>query len=615
MNKYLFFIFLLVLIFSSCDSKNRSVSKKENQYNIIPWPTSLVPKNGQFVINENTVLIANGEDVAVQIIASNFQQKIKTATGYDLSMENNNADKNAIIFQLDKNMEGGENYSLSVTPERVSIKANQPIGLFYAVQTLRQLLPTEFEDQTKNNNTVWSIPAVEMNDAPRFVYRGIHLDVSRHFFDVRTVKKIIDQLAYHKLNYFHWHLTDDQGWRIEIKKYPRLTEIGGFRNGTLIGHYNDQPHKFDGIKYGGFYTQEEIKEIVQYAAERFITIIPEIELPGHAQAALAAYPELGCEGDSFEAWQKWGVSENIFCPKEETFEFLENVLDEVIELFPGKYIHIGGDECPKTRWEESAFCQQLMRKENLKDEHELQSYFIRRIEKYINSKGRQIIGWDEILEGGLAPNATVMSWRGIEGGVEAAKSGHDVVMTPTSHCYLDYYQSDHPEEPLAIGGLNPLEKIYNYEPIPDELNENEAKYILGTQANIWTEYIKTPDKLEYMLFPRLSALAEVAWSQKNIRNIDGFIERLSTHLNRLEKMGINAANHLYDLKSSIQPNNGKVEVRLNALAKAANIYYTTDGSEPSINSNLYNAPFNIESDLQLKAQSFLNNEKTGRSWT
>ncbi len=613
MNKYLSIIFFSLLLFN-CNLENKNELNKENQYNVIPIPTSLVPKEGRFIIDKNTAIIVDGNNEHVQNIATDFLQKIKIATGFSLSIKKIKSDKNTIVFQLDKNMADEGKYSLSVTPDQITIKAGQPIGLFYAVQTLRQLLPNEFENKLKPKKTTWSILAVEINDSPRFVYRGMHLDVSRHFFDINTIKKLIDQLAYHKMNYFHWHLTDDQGWRIEIKKYPELTEVGAYRNGTLVGHYNDQPHQFDGKKYGGFYTQEEIKEVVQYATERFVTIIPEIELPGHAQAALAAYPELGCEGDSFDVWQKWGVSENIFCPKEETFEFLENVLNEVIDLFPGKYIHIGGDECPKIRWEESAFCQQLMQKEELKDEHELQSYFIRRIEKHINSKGRQIIGWDEILEGGLAPNATVMSWRGVEGGVEAAKSGHDVIMTPTSHCYFDYYQSDHPDEPLAIGGLIPLEKIYNYKPIPDELNESETKYILGTQANLWSEYIPTPEKLEYMVFPRLSALAEVAWSQKNNRDFDGFIERLTTHLKRLELMGINAANHLYDLNTFIQPSNGKVEVRLNALAKNAAIYYTTDGSEPSLNSNQYTTSINVESNMQLKAQAFVESEKVGRGW-
>ena len=588
------------LLFSFCTNKENKLSQKQNEYHIIPLPTELIPQTGQFVLDENTKIVS---DALNNSMATAFAKMLEKETGLQLAISEKSSSKDAILFQIDDSITEKEGYAITVDPYLISIRSKTPQGAFYAVQTLRQLM------------TGKSIPAVKITDAPRFPYRGMHLDVARHFYDVAAVKKYIDQLAYHKFNYFHWHLTEDQGWRIEIKKYPKLTEIGAYRNGTLIGHYNDQPHQFDGKRYGGFYTQAQIKEVINYAADRFITVIPEIELPGHAQAALAAYPEFGCTGEQLEVLQKWGVSENVYCPKEETFAFLEDILTEVIDLFPSPYIHIGGDECPKAQWEKNDYCQTLMKKEGLKDTHELQSYFIRRIEKFINSKGRKMIGWDEILEGGLAPNATVMSWRGIKGGIEAAKSGHDVVMTPTTHCYFDYYQSDHPDEPLAIGGLLPVKKVYNYEPIPEELTADEAKYILGAQGNLWTEYITTMEKLEYMMLPRACALAEVVWSPKTSRNFDDFVERLTVHTKRLTDMGLNVANHLYDLKTSIQPKDGKVELSLAALAKNAIIYNTLDASEPSINSNLYKNPISINTNTTIKAQAFVDAKKAGRAWS
>jgi hexosaminidase len=614
MKNNLLFLFVSFLCIYSCQPGKRIANQEENQYNIIPQPASLKKSKGQFVLDENTTIIIDQTNNRILKVVNSFIDKVDKSTGNKLFFQKAPGGKNTITFELDQTITNEEAYTLSVTSDRIEVKAKNPVGLFYAIQTLRQLLPNDIEKNNINTNAVWAIPNVEISDSPRFIYRGMHLDVSRHFFDVKTVKEFIDQLAYHKLNYFHWHLTDDQGWRIEIKKHPKLTEIGAFRNGTLIGHYNDQPHQFDNKRYGGFYTQEDIRAVVKYASERFITVVPEIEMPGHAQATLAAYPELACKGDKFEVLQKWGVSEDVYCPNEKTFAFLEDVIDEVLDLFPGKYIHIGGDECPKTRWKESAFCKELMRKEGLKDTHELQSYFISRMEKYINKKGRKIIGWDEILEGGLAPNAAVMSWRGTEGGIEAAKAGHDVVMTPTAFCYFDYYQSDHPDEPLAIGGLISLEKIYGYEPIPEELNEEEAKHILGTQANLWTEYITTPEKLEYMTFPRLCALAEVAWSTKASRNFEDFVTRLSPHLQRLEIMGINTANHLYELNSSIQPKDGKVVVDLDVLAQDATIYYNLNNNEPTTESILYDGPLTIDSSTVFSAQAFKAETKKGRSW-
>ncbi len=414
----------------------------------------------------------------------------------------------------------------------------------------------------------------------------MHLDVSRHMYPVEFIKKYIDALAMLKMNTFHWHLTDDQGWRIEIKKYPKLQEVAAYRKETLIGHYSNQPHQFDGKKYGGYYTQEEVKDIVAYAQKRFITVIPEIEMPGHSQAAIAAYPELGCSGEQVEVATKWGVFEDIYCPKEETFKFLENVLDEVVALFPSEYIHIGGDEAPKTQWKNSSESQALIKSEGLKDEHELQNYFITRMEKYLNSKGKQIIGWDEILEGGLAPNATVMSWRGTNGAVEAAKSGHNVVMTPTSHCYFDYYQSDNDDEPTAIGGYLPLEKVYGFNPIPEELNSEEAKYILGAQGNIWTEYMPTSEQAEYMAFPRILAMSEVVWTNAENKNYEDFVSRVENFHKRLDVLDINYANHLFEINGEMISVNSKSFYKLETLTEGKDIRYTLDGNEPTIASEI-----------------------------
>ena len=606
-------LFLIILTSYSCQLENESKKPGSNAYNIIPLPAQLHAQEDQFQISSTTTIEYSDLDTASLAVIEKLNKKIEQVTGYPLAI-NKNSKTNYFLFQKADTISDSEAYHLSVSPARVLIKASHPAGFFYAIQTIYQLLPSAFSATTPKTQKNWYLPAVEIQDVPRFPYRGMHLDVARHFFDIAAVKRYIDRLAFHKINHFHWHLTEDQGWRIEIKQYPKLTEIGAFRNGTLIGHYSDQPHQFDGQRYGGYYTQDEIREVVQYAADRFITIIPEIEMPGHAQAAIASYPELSCTGDSLEVWQLWGVSENVYCPTEATFTFLENVLDEVTALFPGKYIHIGGDECPKKQWKESAFCQQLIRNKKLKDEHGLQSYFIQRIEQYLNGKGKQIIGWDEILEGGLAPNATVMSWRGTKGGIEAANAGHDVIMSPTSHCYFDYYQSDHPDEPLAIGGFLPLQKVYRYEPIPEELSATAAQHILGAQANLWTEYIPDESKLEYMAFPRICALAEVVWSPKEQRNFDYFVKRLVPHIDRLKAMSIQPANHLYDLHADIQSKAGIIELTLHSLAQDAAIYYTVDGSSPSPEAILYKAPIQIGGDVRIKAQAFRGAETAGRIW-
>jgi hexosaminidase len=488
-----------------------------------------------------------------------------------------------------------EGYKINITDRKITI-IGQEAGLFYAVQSMTQLMPE------KQNNEIL-IPAAEINDYPRFKYRGMHLDVSRHFFPVSLVKKYIDVMSQYKLNNFHWHLTDDQGWRIEIKKYPKLTSVGGSRNGTIIGHHPGVGT--DNKEYKGFYTQNEVKEVLAYAAARFINVVPEIELPGHASAAIAAYPELSCfpERDTFvdaktpwsgsrkgkQVQQQFGVFDDVFVPNDNTFKFLENVLDEVIALFPSKYIHIGGDECPKEYWKQSEFCQKLIKKLNLKDEHGLQSYFIQRIEKHVNKRGRSVIGWDEILEGGLAPNATVMSWRGTEGGIAAAKQSHDVIMTPNAGgLYFDHKQSNSPDEPTNIGGFAPYTSSYAYDPMPKELNADQQKYVIGVQANLWTEYIQTPVKVEYMIIPRVFSLAEIAWSQPERKDLKNFSEeRLPLHLAKLDKTETN-----YWVPTPLGLNekvmNGEnFNIELKAPVQGSKIYYTLDLTRPSVNGNLY----------------------------
>ena len=515
------------------------------EVSIIPQPSKITfPEKGEFVLSPSTVIVANKKEQNSINFLNDYLQKFY---GFKLKQvtkaTSNFINLTTPVFVRKPNNE--EAYTLTVNKSSIHIQGSSLKGTFYGVQSLLQLLPT-----TKNNKL--SIPFISIEDAPRFAYRGMHLDVSRHFFSVDYIKKYIDFIALHKMNTFHWHLTDDQGWRIEIKKYPKLTQVGGFRNGTIIGRYPGKGN--DGEYYGGYYTQEQIKEVVKYAADRFITVIPEIEMPGHSSAAIAAYPELSCfpneptkhnaktawHGDSTtkQVQQTWGVFEDVYAPTEYTFNFLENVLNEVMQLFPSKYIHVGGDECPKESWKRSAFCQQLIKEKGLKDEHGLQSYFIQRIEKYLNTKGRQIIGWDEILEGGLAPNATVMSWRGEQGGIEAAKQKHNVIMTPGGWCYFDHSQTQK-EDSVTIGGFTSLEKVYSYDPVPKELNNENKKYVLGAQANVWTEYIGSISKLEYMIFPRISALSEVLWTPSEQKNETDFKRRIETQKIRYNMWGVN----------------------------------------------------------------------------
>jgi hexosaminidase len=529
---------LIVASLTGCGKENEA----SRELAVIPKPVKMKSLGGDFQFNEKTVIVVSGDDEQQIGVAHYLSKLLSSATGFrpEVNVEDNSED-NSIFLEIDKSITGAPGcYSLLVTESKVSVSAPGVTGLFYGVQTLRQLLPPEIESDVLFPDMEWKVPAVEIFDEPAFPYRGLHLDVSRHFFPVSFIKKYIDLLALHKMNVFHWHLTDDQGWRLEIKKYPMLQEVASQREETLVGHGLEEPFVYDGKPYGGYYTQEEVKEVVKYAEERFVTVIPEIEMPGHAQAALAAYPHLGCTGGPYKTVTRWGVFPEVFCAgKEETFQFLEDVLLEVMELFPSEYIHIGGDECPKTRWEECEFCQARIADENLKNEQELQSYFVHRIEEFLNRHGRSIIGWDEIMEGGLAPGATVMSWQGEKGGIQAAKMGHNVIMTPVSHLYFDYYQTDPEGEPLAIGHFLPLEKVYSYHPVPDTLTSEEAKFIIGAQGNLWSEYIKTPGHAEYMVFPRAVALSEILWTPVENKNYNDFLQRLDVHKRRLNVLDVN----------------------------------------------------------------------------
>jgi len=506
-------------------------------------PKKVTYGKGQFRLNSNTKIIAPIANEEIKELSKLFVDLISASTGFSIALKEGNVNRmkrNTIIIKTDETLLlNEEGYYLSVAKKGIVISAKTPTGLFYGLQTLRQLLPPEIEKCTSPNISEWTIPCLEIEDEPRFQYRGLLLDVARHFYPKEVIKKFIEVFGYYKLNYFQLHLTDDQGWRIEIKKYPRLTKIASYRKETLIGHNSDPIKTYDGKRYGGFYTQDDIREIVNYAKKYYVTILPEIEMPGHSVAALTAYPELGCTGGPYNVRTFWGVSRDVLCAgKEYTFQFLDDVLSEVADLFPCEYIHIGGDECPKGRWEECEKCQARIIKEGLNDEHELQSYFIHRIENILNAKGKNLIGWDEILEGGLAPKATVMSWRGVKGGIEAAKMGHQVIMSPTSHCYLDYYQSeDIEDEPLAIGGYLPLSKVYAFEP-QNGLTPEESKFILGGQGNTWTEYMKTPEHVEFMVFPRACALSEVFWTPAELRDYVGFLERMKNHQLRLENMNV-----------------------------------------------------------------------------
>jgi hexosaminidase len=511
---------------------------------IVPQPSKVTPRPGHFTLTRRTAVWT---DAASETLGRQLARYLEPATGFTLRVTSAGAPPaGSIALHLDPSLTrlGTEGYLLDVSAARIVARAPAEAGLFYAIQTIRQLLPPEVFRDAPVAGATWTIPSVDIEDVPRFAWRGGHLDAGRHFMPKEFVKKYIDLLALHKLNTFHWHLTDDQGWRLEIKQYPRLTEVGAWRKETIVGRQRSNTPvadmKFDGIRHGGFYTQDDAREIVAYAKARFITVVPEIEMPGHAVAAISAYPELGVTGDPMEVATRWGVFSDIFNTEPATIQFLQHVLTEVLAIFPGRYVHVGGDEADKTKWKASPRIQARIKELGLADEHALQSWFIRQMDTFLTAHGRRMVGWDEILEGGLAENAVVMSWRGVKGGLAAARADHDVVMTPTSNTYFDYYQSkDQAREPIAIGGFLPLETVYAFEPIPDELEPQYTKHILGTQGQLWTEYMADPKKVEYMAFPRLSALAEVAWTAKVRRDYASFLTRFSEHAKRLRVLDVN----------------------------------------------------------------------------
>jgi hexosaminidase len=498
---------------------------------IIPIPNKIQIYEGSVDLSHLQGVITIGENLDFE--TEYLEKQLIKHFNFEFKYTNKKTLKKYVLLRITPLLDSSS-YELRIFNNQIIIESGSKTGIFYGIQTLIQII---------NSTGINNLPFLAIKDSPRFQWRGMHLDCSRHFFSVEEIKKYLDYLAIYKMNTFHWHLTDDQGWRIEIKKYPKLTEIGAWRNGTMVGAYSN--HEFDTIRYGGYYTQDQIVEIVKYASQRHITVVPEIEMPGHSLAVLAAYPHLACRDSIFEVGKMWGVFDDVLCAgNEDVFRFLEDVLDEVLELFPSQYIHIGGDECPKTRWKTCPSCQQRILDNQLHDEHHLQSYFIQRIEKYLNSKGRKIIGWDEILEGGLAPNAAVMSWRGEEGGIAAAKAGHFAVMTPGKPCYFDHYQvADKSTEPHAIGGLNTLKDVYLYEPIPKALTPEESFYILGSQGNMWSEYFLSFSYVEYMALPRMAALAESLWSLPQQKNYMDFISRLKINTLILDRMNANYSKH------------------------------------------------------------------------
>lgn len=524
-------------------------SAEKREVGVIPRPVNMEIRKGQFLLTPETPvnLVKGANDLEPACLF--FCNLPARSLGSPLSVQQGPFKTQAINITIDSLLPR-ETYELTITEDAIDIKGGNSQAVFYAFQTLRQLMPAEIEKGEACKKI--ALPCAEIKDRPRFAYRGLMLDVCRHLFSVEEIKTYIDMLALHKMNRFHWHLTDDQGWRIEIKKYPRLTTVGSMRNETLIGRGGNN---YDGQPYGGYYTQEEVKEIVKYAADRYITVIPEIELPGHASAALAAYPELGCTGGPYEVAKEWGIFEDVFCGgNEKTFRFLEDVLDEVLSLFPSEYIHVGGDECPKTAWKKCPECQKRIRQEGLHNEHELQSYFVHRMEKYLNARGRKLIGWDEILEGGISPTATVMSWRGTKGGIEAAKKGNQVIMTPNTYVYLDYYQSSDTEhEPLAIGGHLPVERVYSLEPT-EGLTPEEAKAVIGVQGNLWTEYIPVFSQVQYMVLPRMAAVAETGWTPATDKNYNDFVNRIIILAERYEALGYNYARHILSANGTVTVN-------------------------------------------------------------
>ena len=584
------------LLMTACSNQPTTIAN----YEVVPMPLEInTTQQASFLLKSGVTVYYPVGNEKMQRNAEFLASYVKAQTGIELQVQAGEGGKGGIVLQLGLANDNPEAYQLKVDASQVVISSPSEAGVFYGIQTLRKAV-----DVAEGSNV--ELPAVEINDQPRFGYRGMMLDVGRHFFSMDEIKTYIDMMALHNINRFHWHLSEDQGWRIEIKKYPKLTEIGSMRKETVIGHNSG---KYDGKPYGGFYTQEQAKEIVAYAAERYITVIPEIDLPGHMQAALAAYPELGCTGGPYEVWTQWGVSDNVLCAgNDQTIQFIKDVLAEIVEIFPSEYIHVGGDECPKDKWKTCPKCQARIKALGLKSdnkhtkEERLQSYVIHEAEEFLNSKGRKMIGWDETLEGGLAPNATVMSWRGEAGGIEAAKQHHDVVMTPNTYLYFDYYQSKDTEtEPMAIGGYLPMERVYSYEPMPKSLSPEEQKYIVGVQANLWTEYIPDFKQVQYMVLPRMAALCESQWCAPEKKNYEAFLQRVSRLIDIYAKNGWNYATHIFDVMLDLKPNTETGT--LDAVARTidnAPIYYTLDGSEPTTASEKYTDVIKIDKPCTLR---------------
>lgn len=585
-------------VMTSCSSESTIAD-----YQVIPLPQEITTTQGTpFKLSASTNILFPQGNEKMQKNALYLAEYLKKATGKEFAVKAGETEKGAIVLQLGMQSDNPEAYQLSVNGNGVVIAAPTEAGVFYGIQTLRKSIPA-------HAGATVSLPAVTINDAPRFSYRGAHFDVSRHFFTVDEVKTYIDMMALHNMNHLHWHITDDQGWRIEIKKHPKLTELGSLRNETVIGRNSGE---YDGKPYGGYYTQEEAKDIVAYAAERYITVIPEIDLPGHMQAALKVYPNLGCTGGPYEVWTQWGVSEDVLCAgNDDVLTFIDDIFTEIMDIFPSQYIHVGGDECPKARWKQCPKCQARIKQLGIKgnDKHSkeeyLQSFIINHAEKFLNDHGRRIIGWDEILEGGLAPNATVMSWRGEAGGIEAAKQNHDVIMTPNTYLYFDYYQTkDTENEPLGIGGYLPLERVYNYEPMPASLTPEQQKHIIGVQANLWTEYIPTLSHAQYMVLPRWAALAEIQWSNPADKNYENFLSRLPRLINIYDVEKYNYAKHVFDVTTTFttNPATGAIEIEMKTIDNAP-IYYTLDGTEPSKNSPQYKEKLSIKENCTFKAKA------------
>ena len=609
MNKLLSGLIILAcaFVFGSCQPTK---TFKESELALIPQPQKMVLGESSFKFGKETKLVV--ENAEQQAIAAQLAGLFEKAAGLKLTISVGDSEgSDQVFFKTEPSM-SAEGYSLEVFKNRIQIQAAKPAGFFYAIQTLRQLLPAEIESAQNQPKVEWLVPVIAISDQPAFKWRGFMLDVSRHFFPKEDVLKMIDYLALHKINTLHLHLVDDQGWRIEIRKYPKLTEVGAWRVDREDKHWNSRAKQEAGEKatYGGFYTQNDIKEMVIYAQSRYIDIVPEIEMPAHVTAALAAYPQLACTKGPFTVLPGgvWPITDIYCAGKDSTFLFIEDVLTEVMDLFPSKYMHIGGDEATKTEWEKCPLCQKRIKVEGLKNVGELQSYFIKRIEKFVKSKNKVLLGWDEIIEGGLPAEATVMSWRGIKGGIEAANLGHDVVMTPTSECYFDYLQGPMDQEPLGIGGYLPLSKVYAFNPLPQELSAEGAKHILGAQGNLWTEYVPNLKHAEYMAFPRIAAMAEVLWSPKEVRNWESFSRRIQTFFKRYDQMGINYSKSAYKVSAKTQFDAVKKQLAVSLSSELAGveIHYTIDGSEPTMQSAVYTNPILLDKTSTLKAVPFVN---------